>query len=254
MLYEPAGMSSNPPENDCGVRGSVEMMVEDDEKGTGYEREVDELCCLEDQNNQKVMDTKCTGTPSENKKVKQSVVEKADGAGRKGANSSGNMECLKGTNSSANIECEKGTNSSENVGCMEGANSSENIECVKGTDSSGNTECNFKRGGWCRNHLVYGEKVLKSRKVWEQNRSGTFIWKYKKQATYVCRAAETITLRNDSSILVNGEQNRALVMGDKVISVDLPRDRLRSDSSGISRVGLGRADARLSESAGICDV
>ena len=118
---------------------------------------------------------RCTGTPSENKKVKQSAVEKADGAGRKGANSSGNMECLKGTNSSANIECEKGTNSSENVACMEGANSSENIECVKGTDSSGNTECNFKRGGWCRNHLVYGEKVLKSRKVWEQNRSGTFI-------------------------------------------------------------------------------
>ena len=104
------------------------------------------------------------------------------------------------------------------------------------------------------NHLVYGEKVVKSRKVWEHNRSDMYVWKYKKQTTYVCREARNIALKHDSSKLVNVEQNRALVMGINEKLVDQPRDRLRSDNSGISGVGVDRADARLSESSEISDV
>ena len=80
-------------------------------KGPPFRR--DELCCLKDQNNQKGMDTKCTGTPSENKKVKQSVVEKADGAGRQGANLSINMKCLKGTKKDFKIRGYFGVKSSK---------------------------------------------------------------------------------------------------------------------------------------------
>ena len=43
-------------------------------------------------------------------------------------------------------------------------------------------------------------------------------------------------------------------MGINEKLVDQPRDRLRSDISGISGVGVDRADARLSESSEISDL
>ena len=53
---------------------------------------------------------------------------------------------------------------------------------------------------------------------------------------------------------MNSEKNRALGMGDAILSGDLPTHRARSDSFGISGMDLGRADANTSESAGISEV
>ena len=92
--------------------------------------------------------------------MKQQVDEKADEAGRKGATLSGNEECIAKNNSSMDSECKDETNSSMEIECKKGDDASENTENVKGADSSGNTECEFKRGGWCMKHLMYGEKVV----------------------------------------------------------------------------------------------
>ena len=46
--------------------------------------------------------------------------------------------------------------------------------------------CEFKRGGMCKKHGVKGTRTVKSTKVWNKRKDGTFAWVCKKQTIYTC--------------------------------------------------------------------
>ena len=46
--------------------------------------------------------------------------------------------------------------------------------------------CEFKRGGMCKKHGVKGTRTVKSTKVWNKRKDGTFAWVWKKQTVYTC--------------------------------------------------------------------
>ena len=58
-----------------------------------------------------------------------------------------------------------------------------------GSNQNGNIDsnvCEFKRGGMCKKHGVKGSRTVKSTKVWNKRKDGTFAWVWKKQTIYTC--------------------------------------------------------------------
>ena len=119
----------------------------------------------------------------------------------------------------------------------------------KATRSSKNEEvCSFKRGGMCVVHKRYGKKNTSTQKVWDKNKSGIFIWKYKKKTYYTCEDGTVV--KNDSSAMISngteGQTDRALGLDNIVILDNTTVQMFSGDNFGISGEVVG-GQAPISE-------